>query len=708
MTPRVATALPTSRICSFFVGAGLVFLAGLALAPGRAQAAGLDTWRHCMQLSDEALSEASCSTIIDAPTESDDNLAYAYLYRARAETFCFRKEQAIKDFTAALQRDPTLVHPWYGFGQLAMASKDYVGAEQAFSKAIEAKGEDADVDRFTSDSPGVFRSEPLRARGYARYKKGDMAGALADLTAAIKLCPTCATAYQDRGIVLAHERRIEEAFADFNRAIALNPRAALGFYMRGFVLAQMQKFDQAIPNFSEAIRLNPGARGSYRARAEAYAKLGKTKEADEDRRRADAIDTESTNKRRSSCGSADPDADPAAGEEEAESAAPPADPTALTDAALTALLSGKKWQAKEGIWSVEAEFRHDGTFRQRASDSTQGGKLQVTTDGAWMAAQGRLCLFTNALVCMTGHSAGGTLTLTRADGTVEYSGPDTKLPGISLDNATAPIKEYPLDEKLVAAPPGTPASKGPKTLLYYIHGLPISPRMHNPALPYFVEQIRKSEGWDVIDADFPLKIDTQYMVRDNASTFAAAAYVARRLKELKGKGYQRIFVAGQMMGGWTALALSTQEKLPLDGIVMIAPACCSPRASEETGAPSSDFESNKLYYEQLIRHDRYPTVAVFFAKDAFDPGGRGEATTAALAQSKLASLVIDQPQGFSGEGSVWLPVFDYSYRECIVAFLKARSTTQCPPRKITSADFRTTFTARQIQICHPAPSIRPR
>jgi tetratricopeptide (TPR) repeat protein/pimeloyl-ACP methyl ester carboxylesterase len=704
MPAPVSTVWPSRSSAGYLVGAGSVLLAGLvlsflaALGPGRAHAAGFDAWRHCMQLSNEALSETACSTIIDAPKESDDNLAYAYLYRARAEASCFRKGPAITDFTAALQRDPTLVHPWYGLGQLAMTSQDYVGAEQAFGKAIEAKGEDADIDRFTPGSPGIFRYEPLRARGYARYKKGDMAGALVDLTAAIKICPTCATPYQNRGVVLAHERQIEEAFADFNRAIALNPRAVLGFYLRGFVLARMQKYDQAIANFSEAVRLSPVARGSYRARADAYTKLGKTKEAEEDIRRADAIDTEVKNKRRANCGAADPDAEAGTSEDEAETAAPPADPTALNDAALTALLSGKKWPAKQGIWSVEAEFRYDGTFRQRASDTSQNGKLQVTTDGGWVISQGRLCLFTNALICMTGRSANGTLTLTRSDGTIEYSGPDAKLQSISLDNATAPIKEYPLDEKFVAAPQAAAGSpnKAPKTLLYYIHGLPISPRMHNPALPYFVEQIRKVEGWDVIDADFPLRIDTQYMVRDTASTFAAAAHVARRIKELKAKGYQRIFVAGQMMGGWAALALSTEEKLPLDGILMIAPACCSPRTSEETGDPSPDFQNNNLYYEQLIKHDRYPTVAVFFANDAFDPGGRGEATTKALGENKLASLVIDKPQGFSGEGAVWLPVFDYSYRQCITAFLKAPSTTQCPPRKIASADFRTTFFAKQI------------
>jgi hypothetical protein len=116
MIPHVSTVLQSRNIHWFLVSAGFFLFAGVVVGQGRAHAAGFDAWRHCMQLSNEALSETSCSTIIDAPKESDDNLAYAYLYRARAEAFCLRKGPAITDFTAALQRDPSLVHPWYGLG----------------------------------------------------------------------------------------------------------------------------------------------------------------------------------------------------------------------------------------------------------------------------------------------------------------------------------------------------------------------------------------------------------------------------------------------------------------------------------------------------------------------------------------------------------------------------------------------------------------
>jgi len=399
-------------------------------------------------------------------------------------------------------------------------------------------------------------------------------------------------------------------------------------------------------------------------------------------------------KRRSSCGRAGADAGAADADDDIDNTAPAADAKGLTDAALTALVSGKQWQAKQGLWIVNLEFRRDGTFRQRSRDETQGNKLQVTTDGAWTASQNRLCIYTNVQICLSGHIASGTVTLTRPDGTVEYTGPDAKFQNINLDNASAPIKEYPLDEKFHAAPQGV--AKGPKTLLYYIHGLPVSPRMHTPLEQYFVAQIRKSEGWDVIDADFPLKIDTQYMYRGNASSFAAAAHVARRIKELKAKGYERIFVGGQLMGGWTALALSTQPKLPLNGVIAIAPTCCTGRLLGETGTPGPDFMNNKLYLDQLMTRVLYPTVTVFFEGDEFDPGGRGESVIKTLTQNGIANLVIDRPAGFAGQGSVWLPVFDHQYRECIVAFLVAPKTTQCVPRQLSNTDFRAIVLSKQL------------
>jgi hypothetical protein len=219
---------------------------------------------------------------------------------------------------------------------------------------------------------------------------------------------------------------------------------------------------------------------------------------------------------------------------------------ALDDAALTALFSAKTWEARQGPWLATLEFGRDGSFRQRSNYQTPGSKLEVTMDGAWGVAKGELCIYTSVALCLNGHVAGDTVSLARADdGTLEYSGQVSKLQNESVDMAMMAVAEFPLEEVLV---PGSQVSaRGGKTVLYYIHGFEDRARAHSPVTPYFVGQIQKSEGWDVIDADYPRGLNSQVM-RYEASNFGAAAYVARRIKELKAQGYDRIIVGGTIMG----------------------------------------------------------------------------------------------------------------------------------------------------------------
>jgi pimeloyl-ACP methyl ester carboxylesterase len=213
--------------------------------------------------------------------------------------------------------------------------------------------------------------------------------------------------------------------------------------------------------------------------------------------------------------------------------------------------------------------------------------------------------------------------------------------------------------------------------------------------PYFVRRIQEAEGWDIIDADFPSRPDSQLMYGE-ASKLAAATYVARRLKELKAQGYAHIFVGGQSVGGWTALVLSTQRGLPLDGTILLVPACCAWGPGNDAVPSHPEFANNKLYFDQLIQRVLYPTVAVFFDQDSFEPADRGAGAAATLTQHGLPNLVIDHPPGFQGHGAGWLPVFDFGYRECIVGFLRAPRTTQCKPLAIAAKDFRTMFTSAQL------------
>jgi pimeloyl-ACP methyl ester carboxylesterase len=332
-------------------------------------------------------------------------------------------------------------------------------------------------------------------------------------------------------------------------------------------------------------------------------------------------------------------------------------------------------------------------------DTSEGSTLEVTQDGVWGVSRGELCIYTNVDLCLSAHAAGSNIVLANAEKaagvtTVEYLGATSDLKNLSADAVSDPVAEFPVEEVLLPAPPGV--AKGPKTLFYYMHGFDGHARAHSPLPEYFVSEIQNSRGWDVIDGNYP-RSGVAEIRRSGGANFGAAVFVARRLKELKSQGYQRIYVGGQSWGGWNSLDLATMPGLPLDGVVLVVPACCGWRP---TGAARDDhgYPNNKIFFDQMIERVRYPTVGVFFLGDEYEPADRGVGAAAVLTKHGVPNLIIDHPPGFAGHGSAWFPPFDYEYGACIANFLEKPRTGRCPPPPIAvqAHDFRAVLLETQL------------
>jgi len=677
------------------LGAAALAAAMFAIVPFLpARAADIDQWSLCMDRAGAGAAIKACSEIIDAKKELADSLPYAYLYRGKAELQQRAGDAAMKDFLAALKLEPQLAHAHYGLGLLYKAREDWPHAIAEFSKTFDSTAEDADIDEFAADSEGSLKAAALTERGYAIFKSGDDKKSLADFDAASKLCSTCSAPWRDRALALDVEQKSADALAAADHAIAADPRSSPAFLVRGIVKSHAGKTADAVQDYSEAIRLLPSFNLPYRMRASAYRTLGKTKEAAADAKTADALEQNSPDALASGP-LVDPDA--------AKAAAAPA----LGDAALLKIFSAKTWQARQGIWQVTLEFRRDGTFRQRAKDTSPGSALEVDQDGAWGASRGELCLYMSIGLCLTAHEADGMIALTRSEivgshaaeglagaGTLEYFGAADAFKDLDADATSDPVVEFPIDEKFLPGSAGV--ARGPKTLFYYMHGFDGRARARPPVPEYFVTKIQETRGWDVIDGAYP-RSGVAVIRRFGGSNWGAAEFVARRLKELKAQGYERIFVGGQSWGGWNSLLLDTMRDLPLDGVVLVVPSCCGWRA---TGANSDDpnFSNNKFYFDEIIKNARYPTIGLFFLGDEYEPADRGKAAADVLTKLGVPNLMIDHPPGFEGHGSGWFPPFDYQYRPCMVAFLVHPVTTQCAPRPIAkiAPDFRAIVTADQL------------
>lgn len=121
-----------------------------------------------------------------------------------------------------------------------------------------------------------------------RAEAGAGAAARRDLDEAIRLVPTIAKFYHNRGLRWSVRSGEAEAIADLDTAIRLDPRYAVAYTSRGEAYADLKQYERAIRDFSAAIRLAPAyihpMYNPYESRARAREELGDIRGAAADRK----------------------------------------------------------------------------------------------------------------------------------------------------------------------------------------------------------------------------------------------------------------------------------------------------------------------------------------------------------------------------------------------------------------------------------------
>jgi tetratricopeptide (TPR) repeat protein len=147
-----------------------------------------------------------------------------------------------------------------------------------------------DLDRAIALQAGqpVFH----QARGRARQKSGDLAGALADFSLTIERKPQAAV-YDDRAEVNRCLGDRQAALQDCNRAIELNPKFINAYFRRGLIFVELGDLELALLDFDLTLNLDPQHTDAYIQRSWTYFRTNDYYRAKQDCRSVKAIDNAS-------------------------------------------------------------------------------------------------------------------------------------------------------------------------------------------------------------------------------------------------------------------------------------------------------------------------------------------------------------------------------------------------------------------------------
>lgn len=201
-------------------------------------------------------------------------------------------DAAAADFDAAIAADPTFARAWNNRGMVRKHRGDVDAAAADFDAAIDADpeytdalgnraaaraaagdlgGALADFARAVEIASGLDERAALLHNRAAALEAADPAAALADLDAALDLCPAFVTSLERRARLRTAACQFDGADADFDAALALTPpqHAAELYHARGALHVARKDFRAAVEDYDFALAVRPDFVLAYLSRGHA-------------------------------------------------------------------------------------------------------------------------------------------------------------------------------------------------------------------------------------------------------------------------------------------------------------------------------------------------------------------------------------------------------------------------------------------------------
>jgi serine/threonine protein kinase/Tfp pilus assembly protein PilF len=229
-------------------------------------------WSSWMELGAIAEVTGDSKGAIAAYTEASkttqrQDKAAAFLSRATLYARLRQRDQAIADYTKAIEVYPGPVKAWSARGLAYGRMGEHAKAAADFTQVIERTPRNA---------------QAWCNRGTAYSFTGELTKSLADFNEAIKLRPDLVLAWTNRGNVHRSLGKLDDSARDFSRAIELSPKSLTAWLGRGLTYNKMGQADKAVADLSHCLELDASSTSARSARATAYQRLGQWDKALDD------------------------------------------------------------------------------------------------------------------------------------------------------------------------------------------------------------------------------------------------------------------------------------------------------------------------------------------------------------------------------------------------------------------------------------------
>jgi tetratricopeptide (TPR) repeat protein len=146
------------------------------------------------------------------------------------------------DYSTALRALDRAVHMDGG------KAETYVRRSFVYAKLGEYQKAFADAGRAIEINNELWEAFNNRAWALTHMHGGDLELAMRDANRAVALCPSCAAAFDTRGIVELKQNQLQNSLADFNRAVEIDAHAPEYAEHRAQVLQKLGEADkQPVP-----------------------------------------------------------------------------------------------------------------------------------------------------------------------------------------------------------------------------------------------------------------------------------------------------------------------------------------------------------------------------------------------------------------------------------------------------------------------------